>query len=58
MKILRNSKVLEAALVAIRDFEPVTNGEYAVQTAIPKMREIAMRALVEMTALSGDSKHA
>jgi hypothetical protein len=47
---------IEAALVAIRDFEPVTNGEYAVQTAIPKMREIAMRALVEMTAPSGGAE--
>lgn len=36
---------LEAALIAIRDFEPVTNGNYAVDTAIPEMRRIAIAAL-------------
>lgn len=40
------AEVLEAALVAIRDFEPVVNGTYAIEVAMPKMREIAMRALV------------
>jgi len=36
---------LETALIAIRDFEPVTNGNYAVDTAIPEMRRIAIAAL-------------
>lgn len=36
---------LESALLSIRDFEPVTNGEYAVMEAIPAMRKIAITAL-------------
>lgn len=38
-------KALEAALRAVRDFEPVTNGNYAVMEAIPAMRKIAITAL-------------
>jgi hypothetical protein len=36
---------LEAALRAVRDFEPVTNGDYAVMDAIPALRKIAITAL-------------
>ena len=36
---------LESALCSIRDFEPVTNGEYAVMEALPAMRKIAITAL-------------
>lgn len=36
---------LEAALRQIRDFEPVTNGDYAVMHAMPEMRRIAIAAL-------------
>jgi hypothetical protein len=37
------------ALRRIRDFEPVTNGEYAVMEAIPTLRKIAIAALAPET---------
>lgn len=51
------AEALEAALITIRDFEPVTNGDYAIEVAMPKMREIAMRALVSTAReTEGDAK--
>lgn len=43
--LLARVQELEAALRNVRDFEPVTNGDYAVMDAIPAMRRIAIVTL-------------
>jgi hypothetical protein len=40
---------LEDALRSIRDYEPITNGSYAVDTAIPALRGIAITALASQS---------
>lgn len=49
----KRAEAFEAALITIRDFEPVVNGDYAIEVAMPKMREIAMRALVRSQSDGG-----
>jgi hypothetical protein len=44
---------LEDALRAVRDFAPVTNGNYAVMEAIPSLRKIAVTALASQAADEG-----
>lgn len=46
---------LESALREVLNFEPVTNGNYAVMEAIPALRKIAALALVGSTD-SGETK--